>query len=602
MLRRAITFQRALTGPRWQDEPGGRRMQKLTDVVVWKARAVPGNRIIPPHLKLAILSRGRIAVPPGSAEYFLDVAREAQASWPDRMQRTLAEIAPQYQVTFELFLNQRLTMTPDEIREAITEYLTLRRAKLTQRSWRLVYDLMIAHEKPTLQKGLDVDISELFRRPKVTLRPEDNPWKYILLCYVALPAAVEKAIGPKAQVMPKLTDPLAPLDARLKPNTEMTFRDGPTEYARSRWVQTGTAARIKVLEKSKIDGATWYHIELQEPVRVVPYAGAPLTQAKWLGMDERQDYWIDARGIDILVASWALFRNDLEAFEYELFDLSLSDRITAIRQRMHDEATPFDQVIGAKPGKLYLDKVPYEPKRWQLGPDYQAFVAPDGQWIDVQHLMVGLDVLSRPEKNVIFKMYGTSNPIGTNWAASTWSGDTGSAAADATIHNDASSWERWNPEATLEQQLEYYFATRASDHDLLGNLDAWGIQSLREADSKANKLGPLLAQYYEDTKMGLIQPLTAPRKDALEKFLGHYGFTYALPTALADFPVLPRQDAMRGMVKEIQLFGRIWMIRRNNALAARTKGEVQAKHTDKMALMFAWWLESWAIAHEAEVK
>jgi hypothetical protein len=154
----------------------------------------------------------------------------------------------------------------------------------------------------------------------------------------------------------------------------------------------------------------------------------------------------------------------------------------------------------------------------------------------------------------------------------------------------------------LEQRLQYYFHIRPSDHDLLGDLDAWGLQALREADPPVNKIGTLLAQYYEDQKLGLIESLTVQRKVALERFLGHYGFKYDRKTDLVNYPVLINQGALRRMEKEIQLFGHIWMIRRSSSSAALPDEYTRAQYSDKMAQMLAWWLEGCAIEYGVEVK
>jgi len=275
-----------------------------------------------------------------------------------------------------------------------------------------------------------------------------------------------------------------------------------------------------------------------------------------------------------------------------------------LRQLMHKSNLPFDSVIGTKEGTLYVDKIPFEAGHWQIGRDYQALVAPDGRWVDLQHLLVAVDVLSRKEAPANFK--GLS--IGSNYAAATWSGDVGSAAAEVTLRLDLTTWERWNPTASEFDRVQHYFSTRASDHDLLGDLDGWGVQRLRERDPTIDKIDTLLASYYEEQSPGGIRSLTTQRRFALERFLDHYGFTYNAETDLSKYPVLPRQirPASR-FVEEIDAFGSIWLARqfwsKNQYynLLKWANSRTHPRYVPEMTTLLLWWLESQAIENGATV-
>jgi hypothetical protein len=570
------------------------------EVTTWVLRSDPANRVIlPPNLKLAILSRGRYTLAADRMGYFLDIARASGATWPDRLTVPLEEIESDFPLTIELFLNRRLTMTPDEIRESIQGYLVVRREKELGDCWAVIFVTKPVKSRKELETKTDLEISQLFRKPRVVTRPRDDPYQYVLVAYVCLPPAVAKLLRPeKPSPAPPRPPAKAPLGGRLKANSEIHLRKGPTTSADSLGVQAGTAARVILYDKAEADGHTWYDVELSDPLRVVPDVGDPVTKATMLPVGTRG--WMAADGVDVIVASWALLRNDIADFETGHSQSSLSERITLLRQSLHSSNLPFDLIIGTAKGKTYVDSIPFDGSRWQLGRDYQAFVAPDGRWVDLQHLMVGMDVLSRREKEATFNM----QVIGTNYSASTWAGDAGSASADATVHQDASTWERWNPSATRQDVAQYYFTTRASDHDLLGDLDAWEIQHLRDSDKSLDSIDGLLAVYYEVTIPGGSRELTAQRRAALERFLRHHGFTYDPAVDGPNYPTLPNQaKPARSMARLVEQFAQIWLYYRKPAvLLQQDPTKATPGWIPEMTGQYLFWLEMQAIEHGATVQ
>jgi hypothetical protein len=232
-----------------------------------------------------------------------------------------------------------------------------------------------------------------------------------------------------------------------------------------------------------------------------------------------------------------------------------------------------------------------------MGRDYQAFVAPDGRWVDLQHVMMGLDVLSRKE---VAADYNTQ-PMGTNYAATTWAGDTGSAATEATMHRDNTTWERWNPSASETDRIQFYFKTRASDDDLLGDLDPWGMQHLFGHTDITDKIDILLASYYEDTKTnkGGLRTLIAQRRFALERFLHHYGFTYDPDTDRPNFPALRSQNKpVERILRETQLFAKAWLLFRGGMRWRKEEPQFVHEITD----LFLYWLEYETIENGAIVQ
>jgi hypothetical protein len=255
--------------------------------------------------------------------------------------------------------------------------------------------------------------------------------------------------------------------------------------------------------------------------------------------------------------------------------------------------------------------------------DYEQTRIPDGRLVDIQHLLVGLDVLSRPEKEALYrhyedikgrKVYIGTFYIGTNYTASTWAGDLGSGAADMTLKLDE-WWEARNPRIGLGERLLYYFNTRAAEWDLLGDIDAWGIHALRTP--KIGAIDMLLSLYYEDTThentvIGTQRTLTVKRKDALERFLRHYGFAYEYATDLSSYPVLPRQQ--RPTIRAntaVHLFGHIWTLfrmfqKKPFRMAVLGGWEDEDKYpkkedTSEMTKAFLYWLEGQLIENGVEV-
>ena len=577
-------------------------MQQLKGIILWKGRTGPANRIIPPNLKLAILSRGKIMVPADRIDHFLNVVRDNGETWPDRMDAKLVDIQPEYLVTFELFQNMRLTLTPDEIRESIQGYLVLRqKQQLEKMCWMVLFTTSPGAERQTIQTAMDVDIGELYRKPQVVIRPKDDPYQYVLVCYACLPPAVQQHVFGKdkfAAPAPPLLSSMPPLDGVLKANAEVHIRKDGTTSADSLGVLAGTAARVSVIDKKEADGELWYNIELLEPVKVVPKVGDDISKGTFLPAGTKG--WIVARGLNSIVASWALLRHDLAAYDTDNAAMGLGDRITALRQSTHGSKLPFDAIIGTNKGKLYLDQMPFEAGKWQLGRDYQAFTPPDGRVVDLHHLLVGMDVLSRKEKAADWLL----NPIGTNWSATTWAGDVGSAAAEATLARDSTTWERWNPAATENEKVQYYFKTRASEHDLLGDLDGWGIQRLRVNDPAIDRIDTLFAIYYGTVLKGGMRTLTEQRKNSLELFLAHYELTYDPSTDLPNYPALPTQKrSVTRLVYQVDAFGRIWMLRQNPYLSFDDDPNVRApRYVGEMTRQYLWWLEMQTIENGAEVQ
>jgi hypothetical protein len=131
--------------------------------------------------------------------------------------------------------------------------------------------------------------------------------------------------------------------------------------------------------------------------------------------------------------------------------------------------------------------------------------------------------------------------IGQNYSAATWSGDIGAGAADAFLGKDE-DWEKKNNipspgdaarKGKLNDLQDRYYSTRAPESDLLGDIDAWGVDELR-ADATLDTIEKLLVSYYGGTSTGPATSgsgkgikIITKRKNAIERFLRNYGFNTA---------------------------------------------------------------------------
>ena len=537
-------------------------MIALSHVVAWKPRVDPVRRVIPSYLKLAILTRGWAFVPADRMNYFLDVARREGATWPDHLSGPLTEIGSTFPVTVELFFRQRDSMTAAEIKDAFAGYLALRmRAQLGPSCFRLIFNAISAAERKQLQATLNLDIGALFRRANVRLSEVDRRGdRWLLLAYVCFPPVLQRLIrtDPVVTAISPLVHAMPPLSALLKPNYHL--RDAAGKSAASLGVPISSCRAI-VSEKKQVDGDVWYHVELTEQAN---FSLKPVSDSKEIlplqlpPLEAGQKGWVVSDAVDILVAPWELFRHDLQEFEASKAAESLERKITFLRRILTRSDLPFDVVIGTERKGPYLDDLPYRNDAWQLARDYQAVVAPDGRWMDIQHLAVGLDALQHVEHPSHFAgMY-----IGTSWDASTWGGDVGAAAADATLHEANLTWEFWNRTATEAERLMYYFESRAPLHDRLGNIDGWGVNAVREKNPSITTIDELVEIYYSQLIAGSERTLIAGRADALTRFLAHYGFDFDAARDYSRFPSLVNQKEARERIRYgVGAFAGIWMIR-----------------------------------------
>ena len=308
--------------------------------------------------------------------------------------------------------------------------------------------------------------------------------------------------------------------------------------------------------------------------------------------------WVIEDGV-VVTVPWDLFLSQLRKFESANSKLSLDQRITKLRQMCHKKDLPFDSIIGTSAGSEYLDTRSFTRSEWQiLEGSLQVVKVPDGSPVDMYHLMVGIDVLPRQVEN---QTYWNFN-VGQNYSASTWSGDIGAGAADAFLGQDK-DWENANKiplpgdanrTSKLTELQARYYNTRAPESDLLGDIDAWGVDELR-SDKSLDSIEKLLVAYYGSTTSSASGKVTTKRKSAIERFLKNYGFKTTSP--------LDSQPSRIKMVEQILLFAKMWIRNRASTMTIATYSESDLIkwYVEPMTDRFLKWLDTLAKANGASV-
>lgn len=618
--------------------------RRVDNVVSWPARAVPGERNIPRHLKLGILARGRITVPTPTVAPIVAAAQRRGARWPDRLARPLGDLYAHLPLVVELFSVERAGMTADEIDETIVAYLAGRRAAAYQHCAFLEWTRTIVRglgDRQAMEAELQLDLTVLFAKPKVTLPARPATTRYVLLAYLCVPAA----IGRHLRADPTFTGPLLPspvfaipthldrlpamprLAARADPRDELNLRVGPSVADPSLGVLAGHEAAVEIIDKQMgVDGAgnplLWYRIETVEPLSVTerPISQGPSPRTL---LPAGTTMWASSGAVKISAAPWELFRRDLRAWEATLpLLMPVGERITLLRQRSHERRLIFDDVIGTAPGQVYIDDLRDVPGRWGMFSDYEAVIAPDGRWVDLQHLLVGLDVLARPERRVTVTRAAVSFDIGTNWRAATWAGDLGSAVADSQTEG-MGAWASYANPTTAADRMNFFLHNQAPEWDLVGDLDPWGILPILAERDDVKSVDDLLALYYEDVVQPVfdlgtptsapcpfvVEPLVRRRADALERFLRHEGFDFPVEGASSS-PIGVFQDRVSSLRQQraaararhaVHLFAEVWRAYRGPISYALTPADAALQaHESQATEYFLDWLATEAMVHCAD--
>ena len=379
------------------------------------------------------------------------------------------------------------------------------------------------------------------------------------------------------------TVPLPELEG-MTTQSYYNLRELPAKSSKLIGKLTGEEVFIRVDSKAKADGIVWYRISLSSPTGKTAdgQRSLPLGTTGWITADAVTP-----------VIGWDAFIAQLSAWEKAHGESDMGLNITLLRRMSHRSNLPFDKVIGRPEHGRYLDTQPFDPYQWNLLNDAQQVRTPDGKIVDMQHLFVGLDVLTNMKEDHTISEPGLYKlPVGQNYSAATWAGDIGAGAADAAEKFDK-EWETQNPKASRQDRINRYYYTRAPEADLLGDIDAWGIDASRSKANAPRTVTELLSQYYGapavQSEYGPSFPFnTSKRKSAVERFIGHYGFK--LGAASLRSQTAPRE----AMAKQVKIFGRTWLFKRNAPFKSDHTDEMH-DYADEMTGIFLDWLDMLAL-------
>lgn len=353
----------------------------------------------------------------------------------------------------------------------------------------------------------------------------------------------------------------------------------------------GDPVSVRVSGKAIGSGYVWYRIEIlseAEFTNLVASRQETLTASTDKTVKEclaNQMGWVTADAV-IANVTLAQFLRQLAGFEKQYETLTIKARITKLRQMAHKKELPFDKVIGVDSGSLYKDQRADVYNLYQILKDAGGVQLPSGEVVDMYHFLVGLDAL-QPDR-MVETQTKWGKPIGSSYAAATWAGDIGSGAADKLQKHDEEYQKHFAKKGLKGNALErhetkHYFKKRAPTADLLGDLDSWaGVQKIPQASS----LVSIIAQTYGTNAADSAATVDKTRKEAVSRFLGHYGFTATTG--------LKGQPAKASIQSEIFQFGIIWTLNRSIFGTDETK---LWEESSVMADMFLDWLEGVATNH-----
>lgn len=338
---------------------------------------------------------------------------------------------------------------------------------------------------------------------------------------VTTTAAEERSMG----------TPVASTIATATTGGMFAVRDGPGITSTQIGALTGAAMKVTVSGKAFADDKTWYEVTFSPSDAVLVQMGIPDAATGEEPDQSRADQgpltgWI-GQGLTLSLP-YSAFLEQLRGFEALHADLSLPERITRLRQMGQSGDYPFDAVLGTDADGLNASSRAGVTDMFQLLRDAQALTLPDGTEVDIFHFLSGVEALAFAPRDETSAPY--SLDIGSSYAASNWSGDVGAAAADSVQGKDA-DWELGPGAGTPPAGTRnHYFDSRAPSADLLGDIDAWGASATA---TTATSIENIITGYYgPDNASSAV--LVDHRRDALSRFLGHYGFATA--AGLKDQP------------------------------------------------------------------
>lgn len=316
--------------------------------------------------------------------------------------------------------------------------------------------------------------------------------------------------------------------------------------------------------------------------------------------------WVREQALAITAMPWDHFLRLLEAFEKAHPD-PLQQRLSRLRQIGEEPDVPGNEAVGAGEdvqNQINRRQRPLDPTQWQILLEAKQVEMPNGEIIDIHHFFLGVESLiddSRRSESRTLWYYAASTNIGQSYAAATWSGDVGAAAADYVMRK-SKDWE----EASLlgrseEERLDFYFRTRAPDFDLLADIDAWAGHELMPlgdtaGEGQADSLVELVTMFYgpaSQTPAEYERVVKTNRARGIRNLLKHYGFTSTVDLKY-------QTDAREKIEEQIFIFSKSWYQVKADTYGENFMGPSEsvqddlADVSDKMTDIFLDWLESQA--------
>ena len=298
--------------------------------------------------------------------------------------------------------------------------------------------------------------------------------------------------------------------------------------------------------------------------------------------------WIGAGGLRTTV-KWKVFMEQLSNFDIMTTGMSLSEKLTKLRQfgQKKDIGSVMDRLIGTKKrsgGHRYQDdRVSYS-NVFQLLKEVDQVETPLGV-VDMHHFLTALESYKKKNKDVDMNPYWRD--FGKMKDGGSFAGNIGAAAAEYVLRN-SKHWEKTVGKGASDAvRMDFYYKTRTTEEELLGELDGWGALGSFES-GKVTTLVDLINGYYgkgaptaKEKKAGKEHP----RKAAMTKFISEYGLTTkggTLDNGVNIALLYPRN----------LIFAQGWWKTRSATFGEKTSLKDLKDPTLKMTKRFVKWLDA----------
>lgn len=317
--------------------------------------------------------------------------------------------------------------------------------------------------------------------------------------------------------------------------------------------------------------------------------------------------WLREQAFAVAAMPWDHFLRLLAAFEKAHPD-PLQQRLSRLRQIGEEPDVPGNMAVGAGEdvqNQVHRRQRPLDPTQWQILLEAKQVEMPNGEVIDIHHFFLGVESLiddsRRSESRTLRKYYVASTNIGQSYAAATWSGDVGGAAADYVMRK-SKDWEEASVLGRSEdERLAFYFRTRAPDFDLLADIDAWGGYELvpigeTAGEGQVTSLVELVTTFYgpaSQTAAEYERVVKTGRARGIRNLLKHYGFTSTVDLKY-------QADARQKIEEQIFIFSKSWYQVKSESYGENLAGPGSGTEADladaseKMTDIFLDWLENQA--------